>query len=375
MRLNLKTGQSIAIDDSDIEQQLRSFNLSHLYCDGILKIPQGVIGLIETPNNSIEIKPSIDYLSVFDYLRLSYNLPRDGNRNQTESGIIHVVIIKQFIKMLRLMLRQGIPPKYIMMQQRTDRFQGRVDLIQTYINSMSMKSNPVQTNIEHLCYNYTSLQIIRNAYLKIRRTYPVLEFEPVLNIISPRSFSAKEISSHVEPIQRNNEYLRHCLDLAKLILLNMTVSSHEGIYNGTLLVNCNTLFENHCFNVIKNYFQTLEVIKHPPKLSVCTDNVSRKIQIQPDILLKGTRTIILDAKNKHQAKYFNNADFYQIYTYCKAYDTKVGVLIYPSNESCIKRRFVTTYDTNVVFYSLTLDIINRPDDQFSQCLERIYRFG
>ncbi|MCT7635320.1 McrC family protein [Aliarcobacter butzleri] len=124
-----------------------------------------------------------------------------------------------------------------------------------------------------------------------------------------------------------------------------------------LLINSNIIFEKFIAKLFNTFLPTEPFTYHDGLKPIAfTNNKPNLVSVEPDILYKGLETIVFDIKNKDFNKMFSNNDFYQLYTYCKAYSTKKGVLIYPSNENSTSIKVLTSFDNDITFYAISIDI-------------------
>lgn len=332
MYLIVKSNTSIFIPDeyqSDINRELGRYGYS--LEDGIWNIPNGIIGTISTEHFLLEIAPSIDYLSFYDYfnllkLNLNSNLNKKfefSKKNITNSLVLE--ILNEFKKELISISKNGIPRKYKSIDDRSSFFRGKTDIVETSINLSTFSNPPIVNYIEKLSLDYPEMIEINKAYQKYVKITgnKILEFE--------------RISKHI-PLNSNlNNYLNHisfknleyCYDLAYMILNNLN-GVNRGIKSTlSLLINANVIFEEFIIKTLKNLFPDQPFKEKENLLVAQTENFMSSVSVEPDLMYMGPLKVVLDMKNKNFFKGINSSDYHQMVSYMLAFSSNTAVLIYP----------------------------------------------
>ncbi len=372
--LQLKTGDSVILSNdilNDIKHTLE--NLGHLHWikdNELLKISQGYIGQIFGENNSLVISPSISYLSTLDYLKLvtpDSDLLQDGDNFEfIEDNKISMFIIEKYMNLLHKLIKEGIPRKYIDSSQYSNYFSGNVDIPETYSRVLMEQKPFVKSNIQTLSINYFVVVILWQAYDKIIKEYPSLKnpfIEKVFFYVNKMKFSNLQIKNFRTYFHKNEALLADSYTFAKLILNDMNVLAGSDMLKTSLLINSNIIFEEFISKLFSTLLPNESFVYHDGQKAIAQTISKKLVSIEPDILYKGLETIILDVKNKDYNKMFSNNDFFQIYTYCKAYKSKTGVLIYPANQASESIKVLTTFDEDITLYAISIDITKKSNNE------------
>lgn len=366
--IKIKTGNSVVITEnisSDISPILEKLGFSYWLKENfILKISQGYIGQIVTNKNNISISPSISYLSTINYLKLITpnleDISNGQNLDYIQDDKVSLFIINKFFDLLHLLIKEGIPYKYINSTSYSNYFVGNVDIIETFSRVQLNLTPVVKSNVQSLSINYFVIVILWQAYDKVIKNNPSLKnafIEKIFFYVEKQKYTNIQIYKFRTNFHRNETILASAYNFAKLIIMDMNIlTGHESL-NASLLINSNLIFEEFIMKLFNTFLPNEPFIYHDGLKTIAFANhKSNLVSIEPDILYKGIETIVFDVKNKDFNKMFSNNDFYQLYTYCRAYKSKKGVLIYPSNENSTSIKVLTSFDKDIVFYAISIDI-------------------
>lgn len=348
----------------DIKPTLKSLDYLYWIKDNdVLKISQGYVGQIFGNKHSITIYPSISYLNTSDYLRLimhESNLFQDGNNfDYIEDDKITDYIIDNFFILLHKLIKEGIPRKYINNTKNTDYFVGNVNIEQTYFRYTMQIQPYISSVLQILSINYFSIAVLWQAYDKIIKKYPTYKnpfIDKVFINVNKIKHTKLEINNHRMFFHKNEKTLSNAYNFAKLIVNDMNILSGHNTFTSSILINSNDIFEKFIFKLLNSFLPDEPFIYHEGKKTIAHDENTEKVSIEPDILYKGLDTVVIDVKNKNFNKNFSNNDFFQIYSYCKAYNTKKGILVYPSNQESNSIKVLTTFDEDITLFALSINI-------------------
>ena len=337
MYIVVKSNTSIFIPDeyqSDINRELGryGYNLEN----GIWNIPNGIIGTISTENFILEIAPSIDYLSFYDYFNLlKLNLNSNLNKNfefskENVTSILASDILNSFKNELISISKNGIPRKYKSIDERSSFFRGKTDIVGTSINLKTFANLPVVNYVEKLSLDYPEIIEINKAYKKY------------VDITGSKILEFERISRHISLISRSNDYLSHisfknleyCYDLAYMILNNLNGVNRGSKNTLSLLINANVIFEEFVIKTLKFLFPDQPFKEKETLVVAQTENFMSSVSVEPDLMYMGPLKVVLDMKNKNFFKAINSSDYHQMVSYMSAFTSNSAVLIYPviSNE-------------------------------------------
>jgi len=368
--LTIKTGSHILLPEKilkDIQPTLKDLNLSHwIKENNILEISQGYVGQCFGEKYQFTITPAINYLSTMDYIKLinpNNELLSEGNsyefieNNQTSS-----FIIEKYIKLLSNLIKEGIPQKYIDTTKYSNFFSGNVDIVETYSRMIKQEKPFVKSNKQQLTINYFVIIILWQSYDKIIKAYPNFKnpyIEKIFFYVEKKKFSTFQINNFTTYFHRNESLLENCYIFAKIIINNMDIIGGNDILKSSLILNSNIIFEEFIAKLFNTLLPNEPFNYHEGKKTIANTELKNIVSIEPDIIYKGLNTIILDVKNKNYEKSFSNNDFFQLYTYCKAYNSKIGILIYPSNLQSESIKVLTKFDDKITFYAISIDITKK----------------
>lgn len=147
---------------------------------------------------------------------------------------------------------------------------------------------------------------------------------------------------------RLNEEFKPFIKFCEMFLKNYTISfSGTKVETFSLLISMELLFEHFIGNFIKKYYKELLPIsvKKKPKFQYIFGHLIHKetkklFRLKPDISIEKGHNAIIDTKYKllkkpKGDKYKNfdvkQSDLYQMYAYCKEFNAKKCILLYPEN--------------------------------------------
>ena len=332
MHITVKSNTTFLVPDehqNDVSKELLAYG--YKLESGIWEIPNGIVGVISTKNFRLEITPSIEYLSFYDYfnlLKLNFNSKLNDNLRFTPENITNDLadsILCSFREELIKLTIEGIPRKYKVHEERASFFKGNTDVVQTMINIELSSNPPIVNRIENLSFDYPEMIAINKAYKKYNKITgkKIHEFERISKYIS-KSVASDEYLDHI-----SFKKLEYCYDLSYMILKNINGISTGEKNNLSLLINSNSIFETFVIKAIKSIF-TDQPFKEKESLKVAqTENLSSSVYIEPDMMYMGPLKVVLDMKNKNYFKGINSSDFHQMISYMRAFDANTALLIYP----------------------------------------------
>jgi 5-methylcytosine-specific restriction enzyme subunit McrC len=391
--LKIKSGTKIWLDNdnlNDVNILLKSLNSEHFLDGNYLIIPQGYVGKIITKNLEIIIEPSIDYLTNIDYLRLILNDKLADSQNNSLSYDKNIdiskFIIDQFLNNLQKLVKQGIPPQYKNTQIISQYLQGNVNFFESFLRIKLGIEPYFITYTQKIEMDYFVMRVIKKAYQKLIANFPnyqQFEITKTLNYITNESIRVERLKNIRLNFNKQEKYLANAFEFACLILQNMSYKNIGNDLSFSLIINSNILFERYMVNFLQKSFPN-DTFKYKDSIKVADykKQNKQKISIEPDIIYKGSHTVIIDIKNKNFDRAVINADFYQIYTYCKALNSDTGVLIYPYYQNVEPVIINPIFDEKIRIYALGIDItqslilnVNKAQSYFIENIEPILKYG
>ncbi|HIP36859.1 MAG TPA: hypothetical protein EYG85_08395 [Crocinitomix sp.] len=363
----VKTGLSVVLPTdflNDIQKELKELGYSHwIKGDNLLKISQGYIGEICGNDYKVLITPSIHYLTTKDYLRLvayESNLFYDGDDlDFVQSDNLGIYIINLFLEYTHQLIQEGIPYKYVDKVKYNNFFTGNINIEETYMRYMLNTKPVVKTVAQELSINYFTVIVLHQAYNRILQRFKNKKnpyIDRAFSRVEKKEYSKNEIIIKKVFFHKNETTLSNAYTFAKLIINNMNISRGEEHLTSSILIDSNSVFEKFVFKLFRNFLPDEPFVYHDRQRGIAFSEDIEKVRIEPDILHKGIKTTVLDVKNKNFDKNYSNSDFYQIYTYCKAYSSTLGILIYPSVEETKSYKILTSFDSSITLYAISLNI-------------------
>lgn len=394
--IKIKSGDSLLIEDTkDYEKILKVLSEFgyEKWLDSerfSLKVPQGIIGQIRFGRKRLEIVPSIKYLTVSDYLKLSFYIDdfdlEDTGLDYIEDPSLPNALVERFFEMLKKLSAEGIPPRYISTKKYIDYFAGKVNLTESYVRSLTGREPYIYTEIEELSIEYEIVEIIKQAYKYVigyDRRYFDGSLSALLSNVKNKNFLKGEIERIDFGFGSHERTLMIAFESAKKILLNLSFVGGEGEGSPNMLLNANDIFEKFVRGLLQGYLNNYSV-RRPLKKSVTEpDKYGKILESRPDVLIAEPPFLtVLDVKNKNFDEYFANQDFYQIYTYCKIYGAKKGILVYPSASATETIKVIPIFEKKMNLYAVSINVKgrNRTErlrqyEHFAKEIKKIIDFG
>ncbi|MGI0479368.1 5-methylcytosine restriction system specificity protein McrC [Geminocystis sp. CENA526] len=391
--LKIKSGTKIWVDNSelnDLNILLKSLNSDYLLDANYLIIPQGYVGKIITKNLEIIIEPSISYLTNIDYLRLILNDKLADSQNNSLSYDKNIdiskFIIDQFLDNLQKLVKQGIPPQYKNTQIISQYLQGNVNFFESFLRIKLGIEPYFITYTQKIEMDYFAMRVIKKAYQKLIANFPnyqQFEITKTLDYITNESIRVERLKNIRLNFNKQEKYLANAFEFACLILQNMSYKNIGNDLSFSLIINSNLLFERYMVNFLQQSFPN-DIFKYKDSIKVANykKQNQEQISIEPDIVYQGSHTVIIDIKNKNFDRAVINADFYQIYTYCKALNSDTGVLIYPYYQNIEPVIINPIFDEKIRIYGLGIDITNflisdikKAQSYFRENIGEIFKYG
>jgi 5-methylcytosine-specific restriction endonuclease McrBC regulatory subunit McrC len=332
----IKTGEPIFLGT---DYDLVKSSVNKMYLTGfddaqrIWSVPQGTIGTVSIDHIDIEIIPSISYLTSYDYIRLL--IPEMvGNADNGMSGLsrgpnLSFVIIDLFRTALAKLTEAGLPRKYGIKRIETNRLEGNVNWVESYIREKQLYDQSIISDSDTLTSNYMSMLVIKAAYEKsklVKSTANINNLDIALRHIPNKTFAANNLPSNLY-FHKNEGLLQSCYEYALLILSGSKINN-LGKNKCTLLINANSLFQKFIWGVISVQAINGATYANYP---IPIGSTARPILFNgiSDFMIKGSSDLPVDAKNKNFYDRANLADIYQIISYCHSLDSNAGILVYP----------------------------------------------
>lgn len=307
------------------------------------------VGLIRVGNLNINILPKIDRIDVdkekwhqiliqmilftkrFRHKRSTMSLFK-----KTNSSIIDLYI-NEFYREVEEVLRKGLRKTYSFKDNNLATVKGRILFNKDVVKNSTDKSKVYcryQVYRPDYALNYILFQAVNvslgmtNNKSLIDTGRSLLELFPDINpyILSDKLFERIKYN-------RNNNYYKNSINLAKLILQDTGLDLNNGKENVvSFLFDMNQLFEEFMYKMCRRSFDENYYNVHRRGKKFWEQKL-----IKPDIVIENKRTkktVVIDAKWKLPKDMKpSDADLKQIFIYNHYYSSPTSYLLYPSRDN------------------------------------------
>ena len=288
-------------------------------------------------------------------------------------------------------LKHGLYREYVDKRDNLSTLRGKLELRGTINNRINNKQlltcefdELSENNIFNRILKTTMLLLLRQPSVKAKNK-AVLKKDVVffhdIEEVDPLSIRWDRIQ-----FQRNNQYYRMLLNVCRLILDGMIMSTDSGSFKMASFIdeqNMNRLYEKFILEYYRYHHRELDANPDSVNWNLDNDNSKWLPAMKTDITLKGRdgRVLIIDAKYYGQqmqtnfdVRSFRNANLYQIYTYVKNWDKdhskKVGgMLLYAKTSEEFQPSNKFSMDGNMIAVD-KLDL-SQPFSNIARKLEEI----
>lgn len=336
-----------------------------LRANNIFPISRSIVGYINTPYQSFELKSKYNEINFNHILRIylyTIGFSRDKNEN-----ILDVTfesedfdIAREYLNLLAKEIQIGIHREY---KYTTDNYKfitGKVNYKTSYLNQKKNYKFPIEARVQKLSTNTLINSLIVGALLKISKNsnyrLEALHLKDYyVEVKNPVTKNAETIYKHLS-FNSHTIRFKQLLQLAVMIIDNSDYSdlgNNAGIES--FLINFDKLFENFIIEILLsidrdgyNHFTVWNKKQNMLNTDIFQDY---RLMFQPDLLYKYKEDAIgntssyavLDCKNKAY-NIFSNNDVYQMISYNHALNSDRSILIYPSFLNRANKSIVFNYE-------------------------------
>jgi 5-methylcytosine-specific restriction enzyme subunit McrC len=321
---------------------------------------QQVVGVLASPNLSLEILPKIDGMSegqerinLIRMLSLTLDLTIAhgalASLGWQQYNLLEI-LIRLFSDKLFEAVHRGMPRRYMLWHGERSALRGRLDVIRQF-TVLASSPQRIACRFHELSSNIALNQILKAAVTKLRRVSILAAnqrrlYELELAFADVGTIPTKQLPWDEVILDRNNASYRELLVLAQLLLGNKFQTTTAGSAIGfCLLFEMNTLFEKYIGSVLKRMARhsdirvTLQGPRSHALFEIGSDK--KRFMTKPDIVLqsKGKPVMIIDTKWKRllgsidDVKHgVSQADVYQMMAYGHVYQVEKLLLLYPHHQ-------------------------------------------
>ncbi|CAM3398857.1 Restriction endonuclease [Flavobacterium longum] len=299
------------------------------------------VGVIQIGGLTIEILPKADNHSIPDkskwqsvllnMLKVCKHIDIDkvseANLKKRQNSILDIYF-EMFLDEVEGLINKGLIKKYRRVQSNQLALKGKLVFSKNLKNIIHKE----RFFCEHQVYDKDHLvhQIIFKA-LMLMKELVGMELTDRLNRVIFEFQDFKEVSitqTHFTKIDFNRKVLPYqkAVEISKMIILNYSPNLNSGNQNMlTLLFDMNQLWEEYVFRILN---------KHKPEGHSVSYQNSEKFweykKIRPDIVYRGTETIVIDTKWKIvENNKPSDDDLKQMFTYNLHWEAEKSILLYP----------------------------------------------
>ena len=287
-------------------------------------------------------------------------------------------------------LKQGLYREYVNKSETLNTMRGKLELQSTIKNMLQRKQLLVcefdelsENNIMNQILKATMGLLVREKRVKEERRVVLkkclLFFEEV-DDIEPKVIPWDRVCYH-----RNNQSYKMLLNICKLIIDGMLISTEEGNVKMASFLDdqkMSHIYEKFILEYYRQHHPMLHANPDQVKWNLDDDNDMWLPSMVTDITLKKNgKVLIIDAKyygkqmqSFHEVQNFRNANLYQIYTYVKNMDINhngsvSGMLLYAKTGEEFQPKNQFMMDGNKI--SVNVLDLSIPFSEISGQLEKI----
>lgn len=323
------------------------------------------VGVIQVGRTVIEVLPKADKSNDTDKWRsvlismlnsvglFDIHAPSNSNLRLRSNSILDLYF-ELFINEMEYLVHRGLVKKYRKTEGNISALKGSIQFAKNINQNLVHKE---RFYVRHTTYDkqhtihavlYKALKLLSyintNSQLSSRLGALLLDFPEIYNInISETVF--KKIK-----YDRNTEYYRNAIDIAKLILLNYHPDIKRGSENVlALMFDMNLLWEQFVYVSLRKHKLSTTKIKAQNSRNFWKPFSGYRSKMRPDIVIKldSNKSFVIDTKWKILNGYNpSTGDLRQMFVYLKYFGAKKVALVYPGLENkCQSGKY---YDHNSI---------------------------
>lgn len=340
------------------------------------------VGVIQIDNLTIEILPKVNKSDYCDCRKLLItmlkksglvSIKHDDNANQNlKNNTLFELFFKEFIKEAECLIYQGLNKKYRRELKNRKALKGKL-VFSEHIKRNFIHKERFFTASESYDRDNIYNQIIKKALeiiccITVSNKIKSDASNLLLNLEDISRINIGKNDFKVLTYDRHTERYRKCIELAKLVILQMMPDLSGGKNSViALLFNMNALFELFITKELQRALIDYNVLAQKPQkyLLVQKDKCKQSFLMKPDITIKkdGKIIAILDTKwkllnSEDKKRGVSQSDLYQLYTYSNEYRCRNVALIYPKwqeNQLDVENFNFCTCDNSISVISVPLD--------------------
>ena len=310
-----------------------------------------VVGVLSTPNHTLEILPKIDDEdeNVRRALVRMLNVAKDLKVADGELAALDTqrydlleIVTQLFATKLLAQVHRGLSRRYVHYREDLRLLRGKLNVTRQ-LTQLAVRTDILACSFDNLSVDTPLNRIFKAVILRLSRNTNSLANYRLLRELETR---LDKVSDSTKPhsllklvhFDRTNAAYKSLFKLACVFLDDKWQSTKSGPTQGfSLLFPMNDLFEKYIGNSLKRVLhpQGKEVFLQQQEHSALKQNGKSLFYLRPDVVIRSQRdTIILDTKWKSLNHNKDNlgispSDIHQVLVYAQAYESKRVILLYP----------------------------------------------
>jgi 5-methylcytosine-specific restriction enzyme subunit McrC len=335
---------------------------------------QQVVGVLASPNVTLEILPKIDGLDanktrhflvhmlahVFDLNIASGAMTDLGSQRHD----LLEILIKLFCDDLFEAVHRGLPRRYVGHEDDLAAHRGRLD-VKRQFTVLAASPQKLACRYDDLSADIPLNQIMKAAVSSLQQIARSSENQRRLAELAFVFADIRKVAVLSLPwdrvvIDRTNTAWATLLNFAKLLLGKRFQTTTSGGQRGfSLMFEMNTLFEEFVGRTLKRALSRTDFdvrLQGPQKYALTEYGVTSRFATRPDIVISrnGLPVLIVDTKWKRIKAELENpklgvgqADVYQMMAYAQVYQCPRLLLLYPHHDEIEKEEgLLNSYNVN-----------------------------
>lgn len=348
---NDPVNKQISQADADYLQSVETISGSPIFKWGNKTlIAQQWVGVISTPNISIEVMPKIANTSTVEEIRdkLVKMLLLVNNVSSKETitsslsygthGFIDV-LASIFLRKLEKEVLRGIILSYEKVSNNLQAVKGSIDFTQ-HINKNAMVESKFFCKYSKMTKNHLINQTIKYTLALLNRVVRTNLNKIMIKKLSLYFEDVEDVAvtlDDVEKIQyhRNNIRYSEIIDYCKIFISGTALELRVGFVKlNFLMFDMNKLYQEFIYKSLKRILKDKIYRAKTSYLLTNRSNGAKKAKLIPDIFyrINSNKEVVIDTKWKIVEKFASEKDLYQMNAYMSVFnDVEESILLYPKD--------------------------------------------
>lgn len=330
---------------------------------------QNLVGTLVVDDLRVLIRPKIRPENLF--LLLEVGLDESAWRQEAfdyaNKADLLPSVVAFYTRTLETTLARGLLRSYRHQEDRLVALRGRIDMAAQF--RQAGIALPVACRYDEYTPDITENRYLKAATrlaLRVPRVDPEDRRRLLQQVVSLEDVADEFMrADHLDriPITRLNAHYQPALQLARLLLENLTLADQRGQHAASsFVVDMNRLFENFVTQRLRRALRGHLEVRSQSKRHLDT---RQQVPIRPDLVFRqqGHEVYVADIKYKltDDAR-ARTSDYYQLLAYTTAMDLPEGVLIYCLDDGGVPERTITVRHAGKLLHTLAIDLSGPPTE-------------